>query len=273
MERKRKRYHSAVHYWRTAHERFGELSETEPFIQSQILMNLGTVYQELGDYAEARSYLKQAYELLKGTDDVEKIANAYLNLGLSYLEIKAYEHASEYLRYAIAIFESTNNTKAAIQSKRRYGFVLGEEGRFDEAMQLLFECLEEFNDHQYPLEVASVHNEIAKLYLRQEKFEESAKECIDALNKTQQDMVETAHLMRTLAQAEAGVGNLNAGIEAAEKALDLFRGHQLLGEVSETYSLLGDFYEKIGDFAKATECLREMKQTLNDNLKAYGIVL
>ncbi|MGZ8888882.1 MAG: tetratricopeptide repeat protein [Halobacteriota archaeon] len=49
----------AVYYWRTALQRFRELTTPDPFIQSQILTNLARIHQDMGEVQEAERHLRK----------------------------------------------------------------------------------------------------------------------------------------------------------------------------------------------------------------------
>jgi len=272
-EKNQQKYHSAVHYWRTAYERFNELVEREPILQSQILMNLGIIHRELGESQIALPYFQEAHDLLINTREDDQIADVYLNLGLSYRAMKEYAQASEYLQYSTAILTSIKNIKMAIETKRQYGIVMGEQALFDQATKVLLECIGECKCHQYTLEEARVHNDLARVYLLQQMNEEAKEVCVLGLGMVPPEDVEAAYLTRTLAQAEAALGHTEEAIQQAERAMGLFQQHNLLVEVSETLSMQGDLHQAVGNHAKSAECFQAMKRVLNESLKGRGIVL
>lgn len=273
VQKQRNKYHMAVYYWQTAYGRFDELSEVEPLLQVQVLMNLGTIHREIGELDEALPYFELAYNLLRSTTEIEKMAELYLNIGLSYRGMRDYVHASEYLQYATAVFQSTANTKTAIEAKRQYGITLREEGMFEESYQVLSDCLTEYNQHKLSLEAARVHNDLAQLYLRQQKNEEAKRVCMAGLTAIPKDTSESAYLLRTLATAEAALGDIGEAIRLGEEAKVAFEDHRLHFEVSESFEQLGGFYQVAGDHAKAGECLLNMKHTMEQGLKERGVIL
>ncbi|MBL0386291.1 tetratricopeptide repeat protein [Tumebacillus sp. ITR2] len=273
IEQKRQKYHRAIYHWRKAFELFDELPHSEPYLQSQILTNLGTIHYQLGEFKDALSYYDTAYKFLSKSNHFEQIGFTYLGLGLSYKKIQEFEKAAEYSQYAIAIFESLKNMKLAIDVKRNYGILKCEEGRTEEAMNLFNNCLEEYARHNYFTEAATVYGEIARLHLKERQFDLCREACQQALESLVADSRETAPILRTLAIAEEECGNLELAVLNMERARDLFAHHHLLNELAETYSLLGDLYQKQGDFQRANVCLQEMKKALTDNLKERGIIL
>ncbi|KEO81079.1 tetratricopeptide repeat protein [Tumebacillus flagellatus] len=273
IEQKRQKYHRAIYQWRKAYELFDDLPHSEPYLQSQILTNLGTIHYQLGEFQDALGYYNAAYKFLSKSNHFEQIGFTYLGLGLSYKKIQEFEKAAEYSQYAIAIFESLKNMKLAIDVKRNYGILKCEEGQIEEALALFDACLEEYTRHNYLTDAASVHGEVARLRLKERQFDLCRESCREALAGLPSGSREAAPILRTLAIAEDESGNLDEAVRQMEAARDLFREHHLLGELAETYSLLGDLYQKQGDFAKANTCLQEMKKALTDNLKERGIIL
>lgn len=273
IEQKRQKYHRAIYHWRKAYELFDELPHSEPYLQSQILTNLGTIHYQLGEPQDSLHYYDAAYKFLSKSNHFEQIGFTYLGLGLSYKKIQEFEKAAEYSQYAIAIFESLKNMKLAIDVKRNYGILKGEEGQVEDAMNLFSTCLDEYVRHNYLSEAASVHGDIARLHLREGQFEACQEACHRALSVLSDHVRESAPIMRTLAIASDQLGNLEEAISQMERACQLFREHHLLSELAETYSLLGDLYQKQGDLQRANDCLQGMKQAMTDNLKERGIIL
>lgn len=273
IEQRRRKYHLAIYHWKKAYERFPLMAYPDPYLQSKILTNLGTIHNQLGEFKEALMYYDEAYKLLARSSHFEQIGFTYIGLGLSYKKMRDFEKASEYSQSAVAIFESLKNVKLAIEVKKNYGILKGEEGKHDEALSLFASCIEEFERHQYMVEAATVYGERARLLLRTMQFEEARSDCQKALSMIPLASPEAAPILRTQASAEDALGHLDIAVEKMQMALQLFQENRLLAELAETYSMLGDLYQKQGDFARANECLQNMKRTMTENLKERGIIL
>ncbi|MGZ4032110.1 MAG: tetratricopeptide repeat protein [Tumebacillaceae bacterium] len=273
IEQRRQKYHLAIFHWRKAYESFATLPQPEPFLQSQILTNLGTIHYQLGELQDALTYFSKAHEFLASSNHFEQIGFTYIGLGLSYKKIQEFEKAAEYSQYAIAIFESLKNIKLSIDVKKNYGVLKGEEGDTEQALLIFNECLEEYNRHHYTLECASVYGEIARLHLRDNKYAAAIAACEKALAIIPTTAHEAAPILRTFAVAEEALGHLDKAIAMMEHVVTLFQPNHLLAELADSYSLLGDFYQKSNNFKKANECLQHMKHAMTDNLKERGIIL
>ncbi|HEU4962283.1 MAG TPA: helix-turn-helix transcriptional regulator [Bacilli bacterium] len=273
IEQRRRKYHLAVYHWKKAYERFPLMEYPDPYLQSKILTNLGTIHNQMGEFKEALSYYDEAYQLLASSSHFEQIGFTYIGLGLSYKKMRDFEKASEYSQSAVAIFESLKNVKLAIEVKKNYGILKGEEGKFDEAMTLFEACIGEFERHEYTADAATVYGERARLLWREQRFEDCRNDCQRALSMISISSAEAAPILRTLALAEEALGQLSEAIAKMELAVAQFEEHRLLAELADTYSLLGDLYQKKGDFVKANQCLQHMKRVMTENLKERGIIL
>lgn len=273
IEQKRQKYHLAIYHWRKAFESFDSLPQQEPFLQSQILTHLGSIHYQLGELQDALIYFSKAHEFLAQSNHFEQIGFTYLGLGLSYKKIQEFEKAAEYSQYAIAIFESLKNIKLSIDVKKNYGVLKGEEGNMEEAMKIFTECLDEYERHHYKIEAASVYGEIARLHLRNEAYKDAISAAEKALSIIPTTAREAAPILRTLAIAEEAIGHLDKAIAMMEHVVTLFKPDHLLAELADSYSLLGDFYQKSNNFKKANECLQNMKLAMTENLKERGIIL
>lgn len=126
-----------------AHERI--LKRNPRFVDSYF--NLGLAYYNLGDFAQAQSYLQQAI-LLRPT------AQAYYYLGLSQFKKGDLAAAEQSLRAATQLDKKEPNSHAVL------GVLYENEGRLQAALQELEESLS-LNPQN-----TNVRNEIAKIKLR-----------------------------------------------------------------------------------------------------------
>lgn len=273
IAKERRKYHMAIFHWRKAYEQFDQLSQPEPFLQSQILTHLGEVHNQLGEFEEALEYFGMAYQFLSSSSHFEQIGFTYIGLGLSYKKMREYEKATEYSQYAIAIFESLKNIKLSIDVKKNYGLLKGEEGQVTEALRIFRQCLDEYNRHGYTNEGAAVRAEIARMHLRAGEYLDGKNECTLALRDLPERAKEAAPVLRTLGLIEDKLGDTDAAVKALEGSTQIYRAYDQLAELAETWSMLGDLYQKRGEYSRANECLQYMKQCLTDNLKMRGIIL
>jgi tetratricopeptide (TPR) repeat protein len=273
LEHALQKFHLAIYNWRKAYEHFAELTHPEPYLQSQILTNLGNIHYKIGEFKEALKYYNEAYQLIAGSNHIEEIGFTYMGLGLSYRKIREYEKASEYSQYAIAIFESLKNVKKSIDVKRNYAVLKGEEGDVEGAMEMLGSCIEDYNYHGYESEASVTYGEIARLFLREKRYEEAVTNCQRALALLPKHDVVCATIFRTLGLAQDATGQTDAAITSLQKAVELYEHHHILGELAETYSLLAERYERSGQFEQANQCLNKMSRALKENLKERGLFL
>lgn len=271
IEKDRRKPHAAIFYWRSAYERFDQLLVKDPFIQSQILNNLGIIHQEMGEVSEALNYLQVANSLLQTSTDYLQIGFTYLQLVESCRELREYDKAIEYAQYAQAIFESIRNAQLALDATMKYGIALGEGNRQEKALAVLSKCLRSFNKNEDRVGAAYAHQAMAQLYLKEKKYAAVIKECETALPNTPSDHVVYALLLKTQALAEDASGNVALAIELMERALEGFSGHPT--EEAEVYSMLGYLYEKQGDLPASNGYLQQMKHTLSGAIRDRGIIL
>jgi serine phosphatase RsbU (regulator of sigma subunit) len=72
--------------------------------------NLGSIYTELGDTANARIYLMRAYNMNLTLADEQSLAYNQLNLGQLYVRKKEFEKAESYLMLAKKVAEQRNSS-------------------------------------------------------------------------------------------------------------------------------------------------------------------
>lgn len=273
LEETRQKYHHAIYHWRKAYELFPTLLQKEPYLQSQVLSNLGNIHNKMGEFEEALRYFNDAYSLLANSNHIKEIGLTYLGLGMSYEKIREFEKATEYSQYAIAIFESLRNIKMSIDVKRNFAVFKGKSGDFEAALKLLNACLKDYKHHGHEQDAAVVEGDIARLLIHEKRFEDAIAHARTALTILPRDAVEMASIFQTLALAQSELGQTDEAITSMQRSIDLYQKHRNLTELANTYSQMAELYEKIGKLELANQCLHNMSRALKDNLKDRGLFL
>ncbi|MEM7586509.1 MAG: serine/threonine-protein kinase [Acidobacteriota bacterium] len=119
--------------------------EEDPEIRAQLLASLGTVYNNLSLYQEARK-LKEAslrIRLEHDPTDRQELAATINNLGRLLYDLGDYPAAEEQFRGALAMWDRLGDARRVVLGKRNLATLLAHSGRPEEALQLHREILED----------------------------------------------------------------------------------------------------------------------------------
>ena len=139
----------ALEFYNAAGEIYkNELSEDDLLIAS-LENNIALVYQELGDFVQAKEHLKKAVSVVRSAGRYFETPVSLSNLAATCLELDDLETAGEYAKEAVSIFEDKNVVDAhycaALSSLATYRYRKGEyeaaAGIFEKAMGIMEQVL------------------------------------------------------------------------------------------------------------------------------------
>lgn len=121
----------------------GELTD-EPEIRAELLTTLGTVYNNLSRYEEARELKEEALEnrLAADPSDRRDLAADLNNLGRLHYDLGDYAAAEDRFRAALAMWRRLGDEEAAVTGLRNLAAALNQSGRHEEALELHGRLLE-----------------------------------------------------------------------------------------------------------------------------------
>jgi tetratricopeptide (TPR) repeat protein len=263
----------AQFHWKKAYQILSRTEGIDVSTKAFVITNLGMVNLKLGEYADALKYYTESYQLLQGTNYLKLIGETYNGLGHANKELKNYKKAIEHTQDAIAIFKSLNYVKASYECKVNLAIIKGEEDKTEEALSLLEECMEGFSKHGTKLDLANVHTEMGRLLLKEGRLADAENHCNEALSLMEPELRETAYVYRTISKIKLAQGDFETALEYAEKAIDMFKKHDMIGQLTKSYALLGEIHKNRGDFLAATESLQKMQDVVESNLREKAMVM
>lgn len=263
----------ALYYWKKALELVEKTADQDLFLKTQVLVNLGRVYHDLGDLNQSLHHFQAAQELMQEVNGFPSIARIYTDLAMQSREDNRYQQANDYAAQAVAVFKTLGNIKLLNEVKSKYGVMLSWQGETEQSLQVLQQCADEYLKLGYIKDAAEIYGEIGRVLGEAGRCEEAVHNCVQGIELVGEDSMEAAYLYRTIGDIRQRLGDPDQAIYDLERSIVLFQKHNLTVELSKSYSILGDLYKAQGDFLKATDCLQKMQNYLELNLKERGIVL
>jgi tetratricopeptide (TPR) repeat protein len=221
-------YQLALYHWQKAYDLL-EKTTVEGALKSKLLLSMGVTYYKMEMVEEALSLLQRAYNEREAFASLEELGRMYLALALSYREKNDFQKATYFSEQAHTLFKSVANLQMTIDVKRSLAVVLARQGRVEEALPMLYECIENY----------SRHNDVYNIGLTQ---------------------LELATVLHQTGQTEHAIPLL-------EETLEIFAGHEL--ERARAHRLLADMYHMRRDLQGAVTHLNRsvhLYQKLGDSV-------
>jgi len=108
----------------------------------EVLIALGKVYGEMGQYGRALVYLNKARQISKSSGDPTTFANVINSLGSLFLEQDDYAAAQSYFNQSLAIYRSLRNEKEEARVLLNLAIIKQRQGHHDDALQLFNRTIE-----------------------------------------------------------------------------------------------------------------------------------
>lgn len=201
-----------------------EFGHPDLSLAGSLLLNLGNTYQEIGDYAEATRWFREALSTLEPTQDLHRIGMVHVQLGVAHRETGNHEAALAHLVRAEHIFELLEDIRLLAKARTSIGIMLLEQGEVDDAIGNLESSLhikEQMGDDP---ERARTLTELARALVAKRAFPEAEKALAEAdrLTKKLQDVTEGARIQVVRARLHRGLGHVPDAVRHYKQAISAF---------------------------------------------------
>jgi len=219
-----------------------ELGHPDLSLAGSLLLNLGNTYQEIGDYAEAARWFREALSTLEPTQDLHRIGMAHVQLGAAHRENGNHDAALAHLERAEHIFEFLEDIGLLAQARTSIGVMLLEQGEIDDAIGHLRHSLhirERIGDDPGR---ARTLTELARALIAKRVFPEAEAALADAdrLAKKLHDVTEGARIQLVRARLHRGVGHLPDAIRHYKQAITSFDDLGMRADLASACNELGE---------------------------------
>lgn len=152
---------------------------------NQCIMNLGSLYFDLGEYKTADIYFRQVYESVKETpNDQVGLANALFSMGGSNRKIGDQKLAFKYYQRSLAIREKLGDLNGIALSNWGMGLVLNNLNEHKKALKHLILALENNRKTKNVYQEAIVLMSLSDSYLHLENYKKAEETAKLALQKS-----------------------------------------------------------------------------------------
>ena len=204
-----------------------KLSETLKYAhgKASAIDVIGTLYEQLGDYAKALEYKLQALRIYEQIKDLGGTAKSFNNIGVLYFRQKNHDKALEYYQKALAIVKRQNKQIAVAVYLLNVGEVYQEKGEYAKAIDYEQQSMEISTKLKYMDDcVAFSLGIIGQCYAAQGKYDKAIvnmQQTIQIFEKIDDKVSITEYLI--------DLGNVYTKTKQYEKAIQHFeRGLKII---------------------------------------------
>jgi predicted ATPase/class 3 adenylate cyclase len=230
----------------------------DPMTLASLYNTLGGVFWQWGNLSEASGYVESSLELHQSSGYAWGTAIAYTNLGILHYAQGRWPEAIEHFERAYTLRRDNGYLPEQALNLSNLGqlrIAMGEHAQARRDLEAGLALSQQLGE-EFGIVLAEIG--LAQLAVIQSRFEEA----VDHI-RTVTDLAEAAgdhqaaHAGWLLAQAQAGMGDLGAGLETAEQALETARKAGITEMEADCRRVLGVLHAQAGDYLEAESLLRE----------------
>ena len=198
--------------------------------KTELLIEIGVLYLETGNYQSAINLFEQAEELAKITKNNKNLIDIYINMAQAKDYIYETEETIKYLNKADKALENYEYLEASLEIKYIKALLLINQNMLDESIKLSLEIIEECGDNFYKTK-GNAYRLLAYIYALLDKAEEALE-----LYEKSIELLKTVNYTKGILSALNNIGNIYLdNYNALDKALSYFIK---IKSLSEEHNLL-----------------------------------
>ncbi len=136
------------------------------------LNNIGEIYLQMKDFKKAVLYYNESLEIQRSIGDKKEISFTLFLIGKSYINFDI-EKSLKYVNEAIKIQREISDVEGECQSLNTIAFAQEKLGNYESALEKYLKCLDMFKSLNNRKGVATIQNNIARIYFIQNKYQKA----------------------------------------------------------------------------------------------------
>jgi len=253
-------YIGMVHFWKGNYSQaldiynstLDRLEKTD-LTYANILVQIGTLYQNLGDYAKSLQYLLESAQLRQEFHNGFGLASNYLCLGVSYFTINDCKKAGKYYKLAYDLYSEQGALDGMLKAQVNLGILAKQRHDFQKALDQFLPALKaaQASDNHY-LHSNIIIN-IADIYFQQRDYAKALELNQKALEIKQKlgQKGDIVKLYLAMAEQYLGLQDIPAAEQHALLCLDLARELDMKAAMVSGYQVLSQLEENRRNFKQA----------------------
>jgi tetratricopeptide (TPR) repeat protein len=237
--------------------------------QSVACIRIGNLNKNFGEYDNALSNYKKAYEISKKNNDDNNIASSLHQIGMIYQLKGDYDAALKHYEKSLEIKEKIGDSKGVSSSLHQIGMTYQYQGKYDAALKQyetageIFEKSGDIKGVSYCLHQVGIIYQLKGDYDAALKLYEKAKETFEKIG----DIKGVSSSLHQIGRIYQHKGDYDAALKLYEKAKETFEKIVDIKGVSSSLHQIGSIYQEKGDYDAALKKLGrslEIREKIND---------
>lgn len=251
-----------------------DYQKTENNDRAGLLLNIGNIYFDLGEYRNSVTKHLEALRIFEKTGNVRGQSFCLQNLGNNYFELKQFALAKTYYQASLEKKQQQKDQRGLVTSNLSLGHVYKELAQFENSEKSYRQSLDLAVELKLPVGEAKALHALGLLYKEQGKMT-TAKESLEAglravrktgdsltSTKIASDLIGLDLQIRRNQQAESALlKNLNTFVSLGDRNAE-----------GQEYGRLSDYYASQQEFEKAYHYQKKY-EALMDTLKGRAVTL
>lgn len=220
---------------------------------------IGACYLRQSRYQTAIEFIDKTIQLSKILKDSIRIASGYNNLGIVHFNLERYREAEEYFKHSLDYSKNTQSLRHIARTQGNIGLSYLKQNNINEAIQWFEKSLKIRIDLKDTLMLASIYDNIGNAHENLGNIEKS--EEYYKLSNTYFKKLNSSHGIALSNIALARINLLKGNWQSAYK--NIIEGQKIALQNQETdlvmqsFKILSEYYQKIGNTEKSRSALEE----------------
>ncbi|MFD2037588.1 tetratricopeptide repeat protein [Belliella marina] len=253
---------------------------------------MGLAYKYKGDLSNSMHYLQESLKWAQELKEERQEANAFQNIALVYFQQKKYMEAANNLDLAVQIYHRLDDYAGIISTRFNFANILKEQGEFEKARGFYQEALEYYSKTENLTKQAHIEMNLGQMLVEEGRHNDAFNLLLETRGKliTLNYTADLAIVLNDLGLCAKAMGRNEIALGYFQQALakandDLYFKADLLQNISNQYLKMGnyeaalDYYSQSVDSREAYNSLEkekhlaEIQLQYEDQLKENKILL
>lgn len=227
-----------------------------PESRAAILTSLGVSYRRKEMPDSALYYYNEALQLLEKTDACDNLTHLLTSIAVLYANLSRLDEGEAYIRRAVEASRLCDDIDMVYYARSTAGVILGLQGKYDEAVQMLHPAIGEARRQQKPVLVLKGLAYLINIFSRMD-CRDSVYHYMQEAESIKKILPETASEVlgyeETRYQILTGLGRYRESLAVQQKLFAL-RGVNAQTPIDRLYRDMARNYEGLKDYVHAARC-------------------
>lgn len=223
--------------------------------ETEILNNIGVMYDYLGKYSESLKHYLLALEICDREGLLKQKAISYNNIGALYFFREKYKEALSYYELSLGIEFEIGDKLGIAQSYENIGIIHKKFKNYAKAQDYYLDALEIYKNLEYSQGISNLYENLGTLNFEQKKYATALELYMEAyeIQKKNNDLTGQAFSLNSIADIYTAQKNYSKAENLFFKSLAISKKNGLNQQIRYSYNALTQLYEQTKQDKKALE--------------------